>query len=86
MNELLSGTGAAGPAATDPDGSLIDAEMGVYYTWLNQQRLPPADQSRFLVWLENQSLAVLISPGQKRASVDSSPTNLTALLQKVFAA
>jgi hypothetical protein len=30
----------------DPQGSLRDADMGAYYTWLNQQRLSGADQSR----------------------------------------
>ena len=47
MNELLSASRA--PAALDPIGSLIDADMGAYYNWLNQQRLPGAEQSSFLV-------------------------------------
>jgi hypothetical protein len=28
---------------------LIDADMGAYYNWLNQQRLPGVEQSSFLV-------------------------------------
>ena len=45
--------------ALDPQGSLIDADMGAYYTWLNQQRLTGADESRFLVWFEDHSEAVV---------------------------
>ena len=38
MNELLAEHQR--PPDLDPRGSLIDADMGAYYTWLNQQRLP----------------------------------------------
>jgi hypothetical protein len=48
--------------AQDPEGSLIDADMGAYYTWINQSRLPGAQQSRFLVWFEDHHLACVISP------------------------
>jgi len=85
MDELLSGTKSSSKPETDPNGSLIDADMGAYYTWLNQQRLPGADQSRFLVWFENQSQAVAISPGQKRGSVDAFSTDIATLIQKVLA-
>ncbi len=37
MNELLAEHQR--PPELDPQGSLIDADMGAYYTWLNQQRL-----------------------------------------------
>src|SRR5579872_2720307 len=37
MNELLSNAGAT--PELDPEGSLIDADMGAYYHWINQQRL-----------------------------------------------
>ena len=43
-------------------GSLIDADMGAYYNWLNQQRLPGAEQSSFLVWFEGHSQALAIGP------------------------
>jgi len=45
MNELLSGH--LGDEELDPAGSLIDADMGAYYTWLNQQRL---ERSRLPFW------------------------------------
>jgi hypothetical protein len=47
----------------DPQGSLIDADMGAYYTWLNQQRLAGAESSKFLAWFEDHGEAVAIGPG-----------------------
>src|SRR5436190_24347090 len=43
MNELLS----TAPVHQEVDvvGSLIDGAMAAYYNWLNQQRLPGAEQS-----------------------------------------
>jgi hypothetical protein len=84
MNELLSGSKSSSRQETDPAGSLIDAEMGAYYTWLNQQRLAGAEQSRFLVWFENESVAVVISPDHKRAVTDSSAIKLSNLLGTVL--
>jgi hypothetical protein len=46
----------------DAEGSLIDADMGAYYTWINQARLPGAQESRFLVWFEDQNVACVVSP------------------------
>jgi len=37
----------------DREGSLVDADMGAYYTWINQSRLAGAEQSRFLAWFED---------------------------------
>lgn len=46
----------------DAEGSLIDADMGAYYTWVNQSSLPGAQESRFLVWFEDHNLACVVSP------------------------
>ena len=43
MNELLSPK--VNQLEIDQVGSLIDADVGAYYTWLNQQRLPEAEKS-----------------------------------------
>ncbi len=43
MNELLSNTNAK--PELDILGSLVDADMAAYYHWINQQRLPGAEQS-----------------------------------------
>jgi len=78
MNELLS----LKPEQTelDPVGSLVDADMGAYYNWLNQQRLVGAEQSAFLVWFENHSDAVSISPAMPRGTESTAPTDLQQLL------
>jgi hypothetical protein len=46
----------------DPAGSLVDADMGAYYTWINLQRLPGADQSGFVAWAPGRREAVAIGP------------------------
>lgn len=46
----------------DPEGSLVDADMAAYYTWINQQRLSGADQAGFVVWFEGHRQAVAIGP------------------------
>jgi hypothetical protein len=74
MNELLSGSQAA--AELDPAGSLVDGDMGAYYNWLNQQRLPGAEQSSFLVWFENHSEAVAIGPSMPRGTQSASAATL----------
>ena len=45
MRELVAGTQTR--VVTDPAGSLIDADMGAYYTWINQQRLTGAEDASF---------------------------------------
>jgi len=81
MNELLTETGRT--VATDPEGSLIDGDMGAYYTWLNQQRLPGAEQSRFLVWFEGHGEAVAIGPHVKAGTSDASAVTLAELLREI---
>ncbi len=78
MNELLA-AGVDRPEL-DPVGSLVDADMGAYYNWLNQQRLPGAEHSSFLVWFENHNCAVAIGPGVARGTTSNTEANLTQLL------
>jgi hypothetical protein len=78
MNEMLSGTD--GRAELDPLGSLIDADIGSYYNWLNQQRLPGAEQSSFLVWFEKHSDAVAIGPSMPRGTESTTGADLQTLL------
>lgn len=67
----------------DPDGSLVDAEMGAYYTWINQQRLTGAAAAKFLVWFENQGQALVIAPGMQKGSTSAAPTPLAKLIGEV---
>src|ERR1700727_616071 len=64
MNELLSGS--HGNPDLDLIGSLIDADMGAYYHWINQRRLPGSEQSSFLVWFEGHTQALAIAPSLPR--------------------
>ena len=65
----------------DAHGSLIDADMGAYYTWINQSRLAGADEGRFLAWFEDHDLAVCIGPSMARGTVSTSPVTMTKILQ-----
>jgi hypothetical protein len=65
----------------DKQGSLIDADMGAYYTWINQSRLADANQSRFLVWLEGQQLACAISPTLAAGTTSTASANLRQVLE-----
>jgi hypothetical protein len=78
MNELLT-TVAATPEV-DLTGSLVDADMGAYYNWLNQQRLSGAEQSSFLVWFEGHNQALVIGPSVPRGTESTSATDIGQLL------
>ena len=81
MNELLAGTHPNnGP---DPDGALIDADMGAYYTWLNQQRLSEAEKASFLVWFEGHKDALAIGPSMARGAESNQPVSLAQILEKL---
>jgi hypothetical protein len=78
MNEMLSGIESH--VELDPIGSLTDADNGAYYNWLNQQRLPGAEQSWFLAWFENHGEVVAIGPSMPRGTESTTATDLQTLL------
>jgi hypothetical protein len=78
MNELLSETQQH--MEFDPAGSLMDADLGAYYNWINQQRLPGAEQASFLAWFEDHNEAVAIGPSMPRGTESVTPTDLHELL------
>jgi hypothetical protein len=78
MNEMLSASREA--AELDPLGSLIDADMGAYYNWLNLQRLTGAEQSSFLVWFEGHNEAIAIGPSLPHGTVSNAAAGLEKLL------
>jgi len=78
MNELLYGNPAS--RELDPAGSLVDADMGAYYNWLNQQRLSGASQASFLVWYEGHGEALIIGPSVPRGTVSNDKTDFKTLL------
>ena len=78
MNELLSSS--QGNVELDLVGSLVDGDMGAYYNWLNQQRLPGAEQSAFVAWFEGHSQALAIAPGLPRGTQSNSVIDLEHLV------
>jgi hypothetical protein len=78
MNELLSASDSG--SELDLIGSLVDGDMGAYYNWMNQQRLPGAERSSFLVWFENHNSAVVIGPSVPRGTESTGATNISQLL------
>jgi hypothetical protein len=83
MNEALMGTSKS--PVLDPQGALVDADIGAYYTWLNQMRLSGANESAFLAWFENHSEAVLISPSTKPGVQSDARVDLNQLLDQAIA-
>ncbi|MBV9611112.1 MAG: hypothetical protein JO091_01515 [Acidobacteriaceae bacterium] len=81
MRELLSGMEQQ--PRVDPQGSLIDADMGAYYTWINQQRLAGAEHASFLVWFENHAEALAIAPSLGRGVENTTPVDLRELLSRM---
>ena len=78
MNELIAAPQQA--PTPDPQGSLVDADMGAYLTWLNQQRLSGADQSSFLAWFEDHQEALAIGPSLPRGTASESSVSLQQVL------
>jgi hypothetical protein len=81
MNELLAGTHPNN--GLDPQGALIDADMGGYYTWLNQQRLSEAEKASFLIWFEDHNEALAIGPSLARGAESDQRLNLAQILNKL---
>jgi hypothetical protein len=77
MKDLLAGQQQR--PIPDAEGSLIDADMAAYYTWINLQRLPGAEHSSFLVWFENHNEALAISPSLPRGKTDPASTDILEL-------
>jgi hypothetical protein len=78
MNIMLSAE--ARSHTLDPQGSLIDADMGAYYTWINMNRLAGADQMSFLVWYENQRQAIAIGPNLPQRTTSDTPMDMSKVL------
>jgi hypothetical protein len=78
LNELIAA--ARGNTELDPLGSLIDADMGAYYHWINQQRLPGSERSSFLAWFEGHKEAMAIGPSFPKGTESSSEIDLRELV------
>ncbi|MDQ2776337.1 MAG: hypothetical protein M3Y57_15695 [Acidobacteriota bacterium] len=81
MKQQLAGT--QHQPVPDPEGSLVDADMGAYYTWINLQRLPGAENSRFLVWFEDHKEALAIGPSLPRGTESGEPVNMHEIVKRL---
>ena len=79
--EMLSE--ASRKPALDPEGSLIDADMGGYYTWINLRRLTGATEGRFLVWFEGHNEALAIAPDQPKGTESTATIGLDKLIAEL---
>lgn len=68
--------------ALDPAGSLVDADMGAYYTWINLQRLSGADDAMFLAWFEGHNQAVAIAPSLAAGKESTDRVDLAEVLRR----
>ena len=66
--------------APDGPGSLIDAEMGAYLSYVNLMRLPDAERASLLVWHEGYGQALLIGTDMPRGVEGNSAITLKGLL------
>jgi hypothetical protein len=78
MDELLAGLNSHN--AADPKGSLIDADMGTFYTWINQQRLTGADRAKFVAWCEENNQAIAIGPTLPQGTTAENKLTLQQIL------
>lgn len=67
----------------DPDDSLVDADMGAFYAYLELKRLPGADRDRFLIWFEGHPQAFIAAPDIPAGTVVNSQIDMTELLSKM---
>ena len=80
MNAMLGGEVAQ---SADVEGSLIDAEMGAYYAWLEMMRLTGSEQASFLVWFEGKRFALAIGPGLPAGTVSDAAMNMGQILKLI---
>jgi len=79
MNQMF--TPSASDTTLDFEGSLVDADFGAYYTWINLNRLPNPEMATFIAWSEAHKQAIAIGPGCPRGTEAPNSTSLSQLLQ-----
>ncbi len=77
MDELVAGVSNA---VADSAGSLVDADMGAFYTWINQQRLSGAAQAKFVAWSQEHNQAIVLGAGLPRGTTAAGTMTLHQLL------
>jgi len=70
----------ADPQSVDPEGSLRDADMGAWYSWIEMHRITAPNKSTFVAWLEDSSQAVLLGSNAPVGAICSTPLTLEQAL------
>ncbi len=78
LNDLLEQRSLS--AGTDPDGSLIDADMAAYYAYLRLAGLPGGEQASFVAWVESRGEALIIGPHVTRGVESTTPLTMRQAL------
>ena len=79
MDELINAQQAT--PVFDPAGSLIDADMGAFYTWINLQRLPGGEQARFIVCHEDGHEALAVAPDLPKGTTSEARCSFADILK-----
>lgn len=77
MNEMFLHSAAE----MDGAGSLVDADFGAYYTWININRLSGSENAVFLAWSEGHQQAIAIGPDLPHGTRAEDPIPMERLLE-----
>jgi hypothetical protein len=83
MNDMLDQRGQS--LQTDPEGSLIDADMALYYAWLAMRKLPGGEQASLLALVEGQGQAFVAGPAVTHGIESSSSVTIPEMLAMIHA-
>ena len=78
MNDMLEQRGES--VATDPQGSLVDADMALYYTALAMRKMPGGDRMSLLAYVEQQGQLFLFGPRVVRGAESTTPMTMERAL------
>ena len=79
---LAASSTGDGVNEVDAEGSLIDADMGAYYTYLELMKLPQAENATFLVYVEGKAQAFWAGPGVPRGTHSDAQIKLGQILEQ----
>jgi hypothetical protein len=83
MNDMLDQRGQS--LQLDPEGALVDADMGLYYAWLAMRKLPGGERTSLLALVEGQGQAFLAGPSITRGVESSSSVTLPQAISMLTA-
>ena len=83
MNDMLDQRGQS--LQLDPQGALVDADMGLYYAWLAMRKLPGGERTSLLALVEGQGQAFVAGPSVTRGVDSSSPVSIPQALSMLTA-